>query len=133
ERARPREAAHPLPDDWTPSPDEQGYGTGLGFTPVEVEGMAEDLRLWARASGAVKRDWGATFMGWMRRDQRERSARKHAPPGSLPVVRRRRSGADIFAALAREADDNIKRRQSVMTPAVIPAERPESWLDVWKP
>jgi hypothetical protein len=91
-----------------PASDERAYGHGLGFTDVDVDGMAEDLRLWARGGGATRQDWAAVFKGWMRREQRERPARGPRPPPAGPP--RRPAGADFFTALAREADDSLKRR-----------------------
>ena len=64
-----------LPDDWQPSPADRDYGAKLGFSNSEMDGMAEDLRLWASAAAgpaAVKRDWGSAFKGWMRREARKR-------------------------------------------------------------
>jgi hypothetical protein len=110
---RPRPRARPLPDDWLPSLDDHLCGAKLGFSQVDVDDMAEDLRLWARGSGALKHDWGATFVGWMRRESRERPARGgRAPPGRLAAGPRRPTGLDVYAALAREADDDLRRRAS---------------------
>jgi hypothetical protein len=64
-----------LPDDWQPSPADRDYGAKLGFSISEMDGMAEDLRLWASAAAgpaAIKRDWGSAFKGWMRREARKR-------------------------------------------------------------
>jgi len=64
-----------LPDDWQPSPADRDYGAKLGFSISEMDGMAEDLRLWALAAAgpaAIKRDWGSAFKGWMRREARKR-------------------------------------------------------------
>jgi hypothetical protein len=68
-----------LPDDWQPTPEDRAYGGKLGFSGSEIDGMAEDLRLWAAAASgqvALKRDWGSAFKGWMRREARKR------PPGA---------------------------------------------------
>jgi hypothetical protein len=64
-----------LPDDWHPSQADRDYGAKLGFSISEMDGMAEDLRLWASAAAgpaAIKRDWGSAFKGWMRREARKR-------------------------------------------------------------
>ena len=66
-----------LPDDWHPTAADRDYGRQLGFSTSEIDGMAEDLRLWAAAASgqvALKRDWGSAFKGWMRRDARKRPA-----------------------------------------------------------
>lgn len=68
-----------LPIDWRPSPDELSYGFDLGFDQQAIDGMAEDMRLWARANAnrAVgrKADWVSTFKGWMRREADKRKPR----------------------------------------------------------
>ena len=110
ERPRPSARAHPLPNDWLPSLDDHRCGAELGFSQVDVDDMAEDLRLWARGSGALKQDWGATFVSWMRRESRERPRGARSPPGRLAAGPRRPTGLDVYAALAREADDDLRRR-----------------------
>lgn len=64
-----------LPDDWQPEDADRDYGVKLGFSNSEIDGMAEDLRLWASAAAgpaATKRNWGSAFKGWMRREARKR-------------------------------------------------------------
>lgn len=87
-----------LPDDWQPSPDDRRYGQQLGFSTSEIDGMAEDLRLWASAASgavAVKRDWGSAFKGWMRRESRKRPASQiKVLPFSTPPPREEYSEAE---------------------------------------
>lgn len=68
-----------LPADWKPSPDDIQYGIDLEFGQRAIEGMAEDMRLWAGANAnrAVARKdgpkgWSLTFKGWMRREAAKR-------------------------------------------------------------
>jgi hypothetical protein len=67
-----KNSGHALRDDWKPADDDYGYGNNLGLSRSQVDGFAEDMRLWARANAnrAVgrKADWQATFHGWMRRE-----------------------------------------------------------------
>lgn len=74
-----------LPADWKPDSDEILYGIDLGFTEAAIDGMAEDMRLWAGANAnrAVARKdgargWSLTFKGWMRRE-----ADKRRPKGKM--------------------------------------------------
>ena len=88
-----------LPADWQPTADDRDYGARLGFSTSEIDGMAEDLRLWASAASgqvALKRDWGSAFKGWMRRDARKRPANG----GKLALVPA--SPQDRNAALAKQ-------------------------------
>jgi hypothetical protein len=68
-----------LPDGWSPSPELIRYGENLGLTHQQIEDLAENMRLWAKANGhlakARKLDWEATFKSFMRR---ERNDHKHS-------------------------------------------------------
>ena len=83
-----------LPDDWKPSEYDVQYGINLGFTATEVEGFAEDLRLWAAANAnrqiARKSNWGMAFKGWMRRAMDQRKLREKPKPqqqfGGRPIL-----------------------------------------------
>jgi len=63
--------AAPLPDNWQPSESDCAYAARQNWSRNFVNGCAEDMRLWARSKGATKVDWSATFLGWMRRAQRD--------------------------------------------------------------
>jgi hypothetical protein len=67
-----KNSGHALCDDWKPADDDYGYGNNLGLSRAQVDGFAEDMRLWARANAnraiGRKADWQATFRGWMRRE-----------------------------------------------------------------
>lgn len=70
-----------LPSDWQPTEDALTYGAKLRLSPAEIQTMAEDMRLWARANAnrAVgrKADWSATFLGWMRRESGKRRGHRY--------------------------------------------------------
>jgi hypothetical protein len=62
--ARARQVKHPLPDDWTPNLELVAEAKSLGIDPLD---QATRMRDWARAEGAKKCDWDATFRNWIRR------------------------------------------------------------------
>ena len=72
-----------IPDDWEPNQSDMQYGHNLGLSPAAIAGMAEDMRLWARANRnrqvARKADWNLTFKGWMRRGKERQDARQPKP------------------------------------------------------
>jgi hypothetical protein len=65
-----------IPADWVPTDHTVVTGLSYGWSHAEIDRMAEDMRLWAGANGAVKKDWEMTFMGWMRREKRKPTAFK---------------------------------------------------------
>jgi hypothetical protein len=70
--------AHQIPKDWVPTENHFSQADKLGFGARQVADMAEDMRLWAGAKGAVKVNWDLAFSGWMRRQDRPQNG--HAPP-----------------------------------------------------
>ena len=69
-----------LPEDWAPTNQDRDYGRCvLHLTDRQIEGLAEDMRLWAGANSnrqvARKANWSMAFKGWMRRE-----AAKRKPP-----------------------------------------------------
>jgi hypothetical protein len=61
-----------LPETWAPDERDIAYAAKLNLTFDEMGGLAEDMRLWARANAnraiGRKADWRSTFHGWMRRE-----------------------------------------------------------------
>lgn len=61
-----------LPEDWAPNEKHYAAGQQIGLSQGEVDGLAEDMRLWERSNQhrqvAKKSDWDATFLGWVRRE-----------------------------------------------------------------
>jgi hypothetical protein len=88
---------HQIPKDWAPSENHFSQAARLGFGARDVEGMAEDMRIWAGANGSLKKDWDLTFSGWMRR-QTEPGFRKNGrdPP---------KNGSGVRAPLAFKPDE----------------------------
>ena len=61
-----------LPEDWQPTNHDREYAhQKLHLTDLQVDEMAEDMRLWAGANKnravARKDNWSMAFKGWMRR------------------------------------------------------------------
>jgi hypothetical protein len=75
---------HPLPTNWYPSVEDILYGMGLGLTGIQIDGMAEDMKLWAAANAnravARKSNWTAAFRGWMRREATKRGTNGSSNP-----------------------------------------------------
>ena len=111
-----------LPVDWKPSPDELAYGAELGLTEAAMNGMAEDMRLWARANAnrAVgrKADWSSTFKGWMRRE----AAKRGGSNGKQFSGQRPQTAEGIVAAARRRAgamrgDGQTSGREDAIPPS----------------
>jgi hypothetical protein len=58
----------PIPPDWKPSEVHFAKAAEMNIPRSAVEAKAEDMRIWAGSSGAVKADWDLTFHGFLRRD-----------------------------------------------------------------
>jgi hypothetical protein len=69
-----------LPAGWVPADQTVIAGLSYGWDRSEIDRMAEDMRLWAGSTGAVKKDWELTFMGWMRREKRSAPQQKGFRP-----------------------------------------------------
>ena len=57
-----------IPPDWKPSEAAFLKAAEMNIPPAAVEAKAEDMRIWAGSTGAVKKDWDLTFLGFLRRD-----------------------------------------------------------------
>jgi len=91
-RARKKPSAE-IPPDWKPSEVHFEAAEKLGWPSREaVFDKADDMRIWAGSTGALKRDWDLTFHGFLRRDAPKLRANgsHHAPrPGSKEDTRER--------------------------------------------
>lgn len=81
--ARPRQVKHALPPDWTPNLELVAEAKALGIDPLD---QANRMRDWARAEGAKKCDWDATFRNWIRRkaDEPRRNGTNGRPQEYIP-------------------------------------------------
>ena len=90
-----------LPDDWQPSNKDREYGRMLLFTDREIDGMAEDMRLWAGANAnrqiARKSNWSMAFKGWMRREATRGQNGRRFQNGRLSVSRAAERIVDTIA------------------------------------
>jgi hypothetical protein len=81
-KERKKERGEKISADWQPSDSHYLDGAELGFSRAEVDGFAEDIRLWARANEhrqvARKSNWDLAFSAWIRRASRDRKQR--GPP-----------------------------------------------------
>jgi hypothetical protein len=57
-----------LSPDWKPTEAHYEAAEKLRIPRMAVDGKAEDMRIWAGSTGAVKLDWDLTFHGFLRRD-----------------------------------------------------------------
>jgi hypothetical protein len=57
-----------LSPDWKPTEAHYAAAEKLRIPRTAVDGKAEDMRIWAGSTGAVKLDWDLTFHGFLRRD-----------------------------------------------------------------
>lgn len=112
-KVRARKApASPLPADWQPSAAHFEAAVKLHIPREAVFAKAEDMRLWAQSTGAVKADWNATFHVFLRRDasklstgnphERADQARAHS------FARPAQTNADaVLAGMARVAEKRL--------------------------
>jgi hypothetical protein len=75
-RARKSPSA-PLSADWQPTQSHFEAAEKLKIPIEAVHSKAEDMRLWAKSSGALKADWDATFHGFLRRDAEKLSGKSN--------------------------------------------------------
>lgn len=80
-----RARKHPLPPDWTPKPTHFEAAAKLGILRPAVLGKAEDMKIWAGSTGALKVDWDLTFHGFLRRDA-EKLAAQGKPNGKSVIA-----------------------------------------------
>ena len=57
-----------LSADWKPTQGHFDAAAKLSIPPAAVEAKAEDMKIWAGSTGALKVDWDLTFHGFLRRD-----------------------------------------------------------------
>jgi hypothetical protein len=58
----------PCPPDWKPNESHYAKAAELNIPKAAVDAKAEDMRIWAGSTGALKLDWDLTFHGFLRRD-----------------------------------------------------------------
>jgi hypothetical protein len=88
ERKKVRARKQELSADFQPNENHFAAAAKLGIPRQAVFEKCEDMRLWAKSSGAVKADWDATLHGFLRRDASKLSTngQNHAKPSSRSSV-----------------------------------------------
>jgi hypothetical protein len=80
---------HPLPENWQPSDDDRAYCYKLGFGNLQIDAMAEDMRLWAGANAhrqiARKANWSMAFKGWARREASRQKPAEYRQKPAIPA------------------------------------------------
>jgi hypothetical protein len=79
-RARAKRAVA-LPDTWEPN---GGHRRIAAERRLDIALEVDRMRDWAKANGAVKKDWDATFRNWLRNDRRTPASRPGRDPGYAP-------------------------------------------------
>jgi hypothetical protein len=96
-----------LPIEWGPSDADWTYAASKGFSPPEIDTMAEKFRNhWTGTPGQRGRkvDWSATWRNWVISDAEKRDTRQ--PSRASPRTNGRLNAGDFFAqAAALEAQE----------------------------
>jgi hypothetical protein len=95
-----------LPENWEPTNDDREYGhRKLHLSDEQIDGMAEDMRLWAGANEnraiarkAGMKGWSMAFKGWMRRVAKQQETSNGGLHG------RGRNGGSASATAGRLAE-----------------------------
>ena len=104
ESKKVRARKHQLPVDWWPNDKHFEAAERLHIPHAAVFEKAEDMRLWARGSGAVKADWDATFHGFLRRDARRgyQNGQDKSVLGAIDRLEERLKGGADYATVAAD-------------------------------
>lgn len=78
-----RATKHPCPPDWKPGEQHYAKAAELNIPRSAVDAKAEDMRIWAGSTGALKVDWDLTFHGFLRRDAPKLA---QAPPNTAFTI-----------------------------------------------
>lgn len=113
-----------LRDDWQPNEGHFAAAEKRKISPAGVGEIVEDMRFWAKSKGITRKDWDATFHGFIRRDVKygamnERAQQTRNYPASRPAQTHE---AAILAGVANYA----KKRGLIQSSA---RERPFSGCD----
>lgn len=98
-RAQKRKSAE-LSPTWQPSEVHFETAAKMKISRDAVLGKAEDMRIWAGSTGAMKVDWDLTFHGFLRRDASKLSSQHGKSNGQSSVL----AAADRLIDRIREFD-----------------------------
>src|SRR6185503_17782540 len=97
---------HPCPQTWAPKDEHYAKAALLNVPRSAVDAKAEDMRIWAGSTGALKVDWDLTFHGFLRRDAPKLA---QAPPaGALPAITPTSRSWNAWKAHYRDTGQNFK-------------------------
>jgi hypothetical protein len=80
DKLKSKSRKHPLSADWKPSEVHFTKAAELNIPRSAVEAKAEDMRIWAGSTAALKADWDLTFHGFLRRDAPKLAVTPRAGP-----------------------------------------------------
>lgn len=107
-----RAAKAPLSDDFQIKPEHFAAAEKLGIGHAAVLSKAEDMRLWAKSTGAVKVDWDATLHGFIRRDAeklRENGTKRTVQDAAADLAARIKSFSEPPPSLCDGTGENNVR------------------------
>lgn len=107
ERPRKKSSGHPLPDGWQPHARHYATAEALGLNRSAVDGLAEDMRQWAKAEAhravTLKSDWDATFYKFIRSE----AAKRTKPGRPLTPNEQQKARSDDALAKLKEYNRNL--------------------------
>jgi hypothetical protein len=108
-----------LPPEWRLSEDLVAYAVGQGMPANRIQLEAEKFKNYWTAktgSGAVKRDWSATWRNWIlnaMEGSHVATASRRAPGGAAPIAGRAPTGANaVLAGMGRLAHRLAENRSA---------------------
>lgn len=72
-KEREKKFSSPFPSDFRPTDAHYARGASRGLSRSEVDELAEDIALWARAKGEKKICWGSAFHRWIKTTKKQGS------------------------------------------------------------
>ena len=117
---------HPCPQTFQPDESDFEYGEKLGHHRESVEAKAEDMRVWAGSTGALKINWHLTLRGFLRRDAPKQPLK---PNGQVPTITPESPTWNLWKAHYRDTGNNflaslMDKSASDGKPFTVPSERP---------
>lgn len=118
---------HPCPPDWKPNEAHYAAAEKLSISRSAVESKAEDMRIWAGSTGALKLDWDLTFHGFLKRD----APRLATPPArAAPTIGPESRSWNAWKSYFR---DNGKNFQAGLMDKMAADGKPFSVESEWPP
>lgn len=117
-----------IPADWNPNAAHFEAAEKLKIPRAAVEAKAEDMRIWAGSTGALKVDWDLTFHGFLRRDAPKLAV--HSVGAVMATLTAKSPNWNVWKAHYRDTGQQSKaammdRFASEDRPMTFPTELPE--------